>query len=70
MKGFKKEENLNRYLKLFLLSYRFHSLKESESETRVGRSPMEIAGVNLPEFYNFLTFLRSDLHLSYQLKIS
>ena len=70
MKGFKKEENLDRYLKLFLLSYRFHSLKESGIETRVGRSPLEITGVNLPEFYNFLTFLRSDLHLSYQLKIS
>ncbi len=70
MKGFKKEENLDRYLKLFLLSYRFHSLKESENEVRAGRSPLEIAGVNLPEFYNFLTFLRSDLRLSYQLKIS
>ncbi len=70
MKGFKKEENLNRYLKLFLISYRFHVLKESGVKTRAGRSPMEIAGVNLPEYYNFLTFLRSDLHLSYQLKIS
>lgn len=70
MKGFKKEENIDRYLKLFLLSYRFHSLKESGVPSRAGRSPLEIAGVNLPEFYNFLTFLRSDLQLSYQLKIS
>lgn len=70
MKGFKKEENLDRYLKVFLLSYRFHTLKESGVETRAGRSPLEVAGVNLPEFYNFLTFLRLDLHLSYQLKIT
>lgn len=70
MKGFKKQENLDRYLKLFLLAYRFHPLKESGIKTRAGRSPLEITGVNLPKYYNFLTFLRSDLHLSYQPKIS
>lgn len=29
MKGFKKQDNLERYLKLFLLEFRFHLLKES-----------------------------------------
>ena len=29
MKGFKKYENLDRYLKLFILNYRFHPLRES-----------------------------------------
>lgn len=67
MKGFKKKENLDRYLKLFLLEYRFHSLKESRFKERRGESPLEIAGVYLPKFYNFLRFLRKELHLSYKL---
>ncbi len=67
MKSFKKMLNLNRYLKLFLLEYRFHPLKESRFKDRRGESPLELAGVNLPEFYNFLRFLRKELHLSYKL---
>jgi len=70
MKGFKKQENLDRYLKLFLLEYRFHSLKESRFADRRGKSPLQIAGVNLPQYYNFLAFIREELHLSYQPKIS
>lgn len=70
MKGFKKKENLDRYLKLFLLAFRFHPLKESRFDDRRGISPLEVAGVVLPKFYNFLTFLRTELHLSYQSKIS
>ena len=70
MKGFKKQENLDRYLKLFLTEFRFHYLKESSFKDRSGKSPLEIAGANIPKFYNFLKFLRSELHLSYQPKIS
>ena len=70
MKGFKKQENLDRYLKLFLLEFRFHPLKESRFKERQGNSPLEITGVYLPKFYNFLTFLRGHLNLSYQLKKS
>lgn len=70
MKGFKKKENLDRYLKLFLLEFRFHSLKESTFKERNGNSPLEIADANLPKFYNFLSFLRTELHLSYQPNIS
>jgi len=70
MKGFKIQENLDRYLKLFLTEFRFHTLKESSFKDRIGKSPLEIAGVNLPKFYNFLSFLRKELHLSYQQKIS
>lgn len=70
MKGFKKKENLDRYLKLFLLEFRFHPLKESTFKERNGNSPLEIANASLPKFYNFLTFLREELHLSYQPKIS
>lgn len=70
MKGFKIQENLDRYLKLFLTEFRFHTLKESSFKDRNGKSPLEIAGANLPKFYNFLSFLRKELHLSYQPKIS
>lgn len=68
MKGFKKRDNLDRYLKLFLLEFRFHPLKESSFKERNGNSPLQIAGVLLPKFYNFLTFLRKELSLSYQPK--
>lgn len=66
MKGFKKMENLNRYLKLFLLEFRFHPLKESRFDDRRGKSPLEVTGVLLPKYYNFLTLLRQELHLSYK----
>jgi len=65
MKGFKKKENLDRYLKLFLLEFRFHPLKESRFKERLGNSPLEIAGVYLPKYYNFIRFLRQELKLSY-----
>lgn len=68
MRGFKKEENLDRYLKLFLLEFRFHPLKESGFKERNENSPLELADVYLPKYYNFLTFLRIRLDLSYQLK--
>lgn len=68
MKGFKKKENLDRYLKLFLLEYRFHTLKESSFKERNGSSPLTLADVYLPKYFNFLTFLRTRLNLSYQLK--
>ena len=68
MRGFKKKENLNRYLKLFLLSFRFHPLKESRFDERRGKSPLEVSGVLLPKYYNFLSFLRTKLRLSYQPK--
>jgi len=67
MRGFKKEENLDRYLKLFLLEYRFHSLKESRFVQRRGNSPLQVAGVVLSPYYNFMTYLRSHLTLSYKL---
>lgn len=68
MKGFKKEDNLDRYLKLFLSDFRFHNLKESRFAHRRDKSPMELGGVLLPQYYNFLTLLRTEFHLSYQPK--
>jgi len=42
---------------LFLLSFRFHPLKESRFDERRGKSPLEVSGVLLPKYYNFLSFL-------------
>lgn len=68
MKGFKKYENLNRYLKLFLLDYRFHPLKESRLKERRGLSPLQCAEVPLPKINNFLSFLRKSFNLKYSTK--
>jgi len=65
MKGFKKYQNLSRYLKLFILDYRFHHLKESRFKDRRNLSPLECAQVNLPPIYNFLSFLRKSLKLNF-----
>ena len=60
MKGFKKEINIDRWLKLLLLDWRFHVLKESDFESRRGKMPLELAEVALPEIYNWLTFIRKN----------
>jgi len=65
MRGFKKEDNLERYLKLFLLEFRFHRLKESRLNWRRGSSPLQLGGINFPKYHNFLTLLRKELHLIY-----
>ena len=70
MKNFKKYSNLDRYLKLFILDYRFHPLRESRLKERRGLTPLECTGVTLPRYYNFLSFLRQSLNLSYTSKIS
>lgn len=67
MKGFKKYDNLNRYLKLFLLEFRFRPLKESRFTDRRGLSPLQVAEVQLPKIYNFLSFLRNFLKLNFTL---
>lgn len=65
MKGFKKYENMDRYLRLFALDYRFHKLKESRFYERRNLSPLQCAQVQLPKIYNFLTFLRKSLNLEF-----
>ncbi|OGK16125.1 hypothetical protein A2690_01660 [Candidatus Roizmanbacteria bacterium RIFCSPHIGHO2_01_FULL_39_12b] len=70
MKNFKKKENLDRYLKLFFLEFRFQALKESRFRERNGNCPLQLADVYLPKYYNFLTLLRTQFNLTYQLKKS
>ena len=67
MKSFKKKENLPRYLKLFLLEFRFRPLKESRFKERRGQTPLESGAVLLPKYYNFLTYLRKQFKLKYTL---
>ena len=70
MRGFKKAANLDRYLKLFLLEFRFRPLKESRFKERRDLSPMENGNVYLPKYFNFLNFLRLHLNLNFHQKIS
>ena len=65
MKGFKKEENIPRYLKIFFLDYRFRPLKESRFKDRRNLSPLQLSQVSVPDNFNFLTFLRTTLKLKY-----
>lgn len=58
MKGFKKPINISRWLKLLILDWRFHPLTESEFQNRRGKTPLELAQVQLPKIYNWVTFLR------------
>ncbi len=65
MKSFKKKDNLDRYLKLFLLEFRFRPLKESSFKERRGQTPLQLGDVFLPTYYNFITFLRKSFNLKF-----
>lgn len=63
MKGFKKDLNIDRWLKLILLDYRFHKVRSSKFKHRNGKSPLQLACVNLPKYYNWIKFLRKRVGL-------
>lgn len=65
LKGFKKPTNIDRYIKLALLDYRFHEFIESRFVKRRNKTPLELAGVSLPEYYNFIKYLREALNLDF-----
>lgn len=58
MKGFKKELNIDRWLKFILLDYRFHKIHSSNFKDRNGKSPLELAKVNLSKYHNWITLVR------------
>ena len=66
LKGFKRPCNIEKYIKLILLDYRFHQLIESENKGRNGKTPLELAGVSLPKYFNFIKFLRQQLNLNFE----
>lgn len=61
MKGFKKPVNINRWLKLILLDWRFHPLVETSFKDRRGKSPLQLSGCQLPPLYNWIKFARVTL---------
>lgn len=60
MKGFKKPINIDRWLKLIMLDWRFHPLRESAFAVRKNFSPLQLAEVKLPKIYNWLFFIRKN----------
>jgi len=58
MKGFKKDLNVDRWFKFMLLDYRFHKIHSSKFPSRNGKSPLELANTNLPEYHNWITLVR------------
>lgn len=60
MKGFKKEDNIYRWLKLILLDWRFHTLSSSQFFARRGKSPLELAGCDLPKIRNWMAYIRKN----------
>lgn len=65
LKGFKKPANIDRYIKLVLLDYRFHELIESRVKQRRQFTPLNLAGVDLPPYYNFIKYLRETFNLTF-----
>lgn len=61
MKGFKKELNMDRWLKFILLDYRFHKVHSSGFIGRNGKSPLELALVNLPKYHNWINLVRKKV---------
>lgn len=61
MKGFKKELNMDRWLKFILSDYRFHKVHSSIFKERNGKSPLELAEVNLPKYHNWITLVRKKV---------
>lgn len=64
MKGFKKELNVDRWVKLLLLDYRFHKIHSSKFPNRNGKSPLELAQVSLPKYHNWITLVRRKVCVS------
>ncbi len=62
MKGFKKPINITRWLKLIILDYRFHKITSSKFKERNGKSPLQLAGCDLPKYHNWMSFVRRAFH--------
>jgi transposase-like protein len=58
MKGFKKERNVRRWIKLILLDWRFHTLSESKFIRKRKYSPLQLSGCDMPKIHNWMTFVR------------
>lgn len=57
MKGFKKPININKWLKLILTDWRFHILRETQFKDRKKKSPLQLAGCELPKIHNWIKYI-------------
>jgi hypothetical protein len=64
-KGFKKLENIEWWLKLVLLDYRFRPMREARDPEDRNSSPLERSLVTLLPHYNWIKLLRKMLRLSF-----
>lgn len=64
MKGFKKELNVHRWIKLLILDWRFHPLTSSEFKARNKKSPLQLAGCELPDIPNWIFYVRQTLRIT------
>lgn len=65
MKGFKKPINIKRWLKLIMLDWRFHLLKESQFSFRRTQTPLQLAHTEIPKkIYNWLSYVRKNYKIS------
>lgn len=64
MKGFKAEANVGRWIKLLILDWRFHPITSSVFASRNKKSPLQLAGCDLPEIPNWITYVREKLRIS------
>jgi len=64
-KGFKKIQNIKRWLKLILLDYRFRPMRETRNKDTRNSSPLERAFANIPDHFNWIKMLRISLKLNY-----
>jgi transposase-like protein len=60
MKGFKKPININKWLKLILTDWRFHTLRESQFKSRKNKSPLELASCKLPKIRNWIKYIHGN----------
>ena len=71
MKGFKKMDNIDRWVKLILLDWRFHSLCHSSKKERKNKSPLKLSECDLPKkIYNWITFVRQNYHATPTRKVA
>jgi transposase-like protein len=60
MKGFKKPVNINKWIKLIITDWRFHYLNESEFKNVKNKSPLGLAGCELPKIYNWIDYVHKN----------
>jgi transposase-like protein len=64
MKGFKKPLNVHRWIKLLILDWRFHPFTSSIEKAKNKKSPLQLAGCDLPTIPNWVFYVRKTLRMT------